>query len=110
MKDKTLEDKLKKAVADEFKYRASQGRTNYSMEEVIYIVNEVIDEVFWEQCEVDTSSDSGRDENNPISLDQLRDLDMRMCVIKGDLKFLTGKVNELSSLLNAYKPYKEPEF
>lgn len=44
----TMTDKIKQAVADEFKYRASQGRTNYSMEEVIYIVNEVIDEVAFE--------------------------------------------------------------
>jgi hypothetical protein len=96
-----MKDKIKKAVADEFKYRASQGRLNYSMEEAIYIVSEVIDEVFFEKCEVDTSSDSAGDENNPISLlNRLHDLDMRMCVIKGDLKFLTGKVNELSSLLN----------
>lgn len=43
-----MKDKIKQAVADEFKYRASQGRTNYSMEEVIYIVNEVIDEVAFE--------------------------------------------------------------
>lgn len=43
-----MKDKIKQAVADEFKYRARQGRTNYSMEEVIYIVNEVIDEVDWE--------------------------------------------------------------
>lgn len=47
-KEKTMTDKIKQAVADEFKYRASQGRTNYSMEEVIYIVNEVIDEVEFE--------------------------------------------------------------
>ena len=32
---KIMTDKIKQAVADEFKYRASQGRTNYSMEEVI---------------------------------------------------------------------------
>lgn len=44
-----MKDKIKQAVADEFKYRASQGRTNYSMEEVIYIVNEVIDEVTFEE-------------------------------------------------------------
>ena len=43
-----IKDDLKTAIADEFKYRASQGRTNYSMEEVICIVNEVIDEVDWE--------------------------------------------------------------
>lgn len=45
---KTMTDKLKQAVADEFKYRAGQGRTNYSMEEVIQIVGEVIDEVAFE--------------------------------------------------------------
>ena len=113
MKDKTLEDKIKKAVADEFKYRASQGRTNYSMEEVIYIVSEVIDEVFkWEalngvgyringeKSDVDTSSDSAGCENGAISQDHLRDLDIQMCVIKGDLKCLTEKVNKLSSLID----------
>lgn len=47
-----MKDKIKKAVADEFKYRAGEGRTNYSMEEVIYIVNEVIDEVFWENGDI----------------------------------------------------------
>ena len=46
--DSNMTDKIKQAVADEFKYRASQGRTNYSMEEVIQIVGEVIDEVDWE--------------------------------------------------------------
>jgi hypothetical protein len=45
----SMTDKIKKAIADEFKYRASQGRTDYSMEEVIYIVNEVIDEVAFEE-------------------------------------------------------------
>ena len=44
----TITDKIKRAIADEFKYRARQGRTNYSMEEVIYIVNGVIDEVAFE--------------------------------------------------------------
>lgn len=43
-----MKNDLKQAVANEFKYRASQGRTNYSMEEVIYIVSEVIDEVEFE--------------------------------------------------------------
>ena len=46
-----MTDKIKQAIADEFKYRASQGRTQYRMEEVIYIVNEVIDEVNWENKE-----------------------------------------------------------
>ena len=80
-----MKDKIKKAVADEFKYRASQGRTNYSMEEVIYIVSEVIDEVFWE--------------NGDKSQEQSNNIDMQMCVIKGDLKCLAEKVNKLSSLL-----------
>ena len=43
-----MTDKIKKAVADEFEYRTSQGRTQYSVEEVLYIVNEVIDEVTFE--------------------------------------------------------------
>lgn len=46
--EKIMTDKIKQAITNEFKYRASQGRTNYSMEEVIYIVNEVIDEVNFE--------------------------------------------------------------
>ena len=45
---KIMTDNIKQAVADEFKYRASQGRTNYNMEEIIHIVDEVIDEVDWE--------------------------------------------------------------
>lgn len=87
--EKIMKDKIKKAVADEFKYRASQGRTNYSMEEVVYIVNEVIDEVFWE--------------NRDMSQDQLHNLDMRMGVIKGDLKCLTEKVNKLSSFIDTIR-------
>ena len=47
-----MKDKIKQAVADEFKYRARQGRTQYSMEEVLYIVNEVIDEVNFEENKV----------------------------------------------------------
>lgn len=43
-----MKDKIKQAVKEEFMYRASQGRTNYTMEEVIQIVGEVIDEVDWE--------------------------------------------------------------
>lgn len=80
----TMTDKIKRAIADEFKYRAGQGRTNYSMEEVIYIVNEVIDEADFEQNSVQK---------------QLHDVDMRICVIKGDLQYLAEKVNKLSSLL-----------
>lgn len=45
----TMTDKIKQAVADEFKYKASQGKIDYSMEEIIYIVNEVIDEVVFEE-------------------------------------------------------------
>ena len=85
-----MKDKIKQAVADEFKYRASQGRTNYSMEEVIYIVCEVIDEVAFE-------------ENEAESQDQTPDFDMQMCVIKGDLRYLAEKVNKLSSLLEGQK-------
>ena len=44
-----MADKIRKAIKEEFKYQASQGRTQYSMEEVIYIVNEVIDEVEFEE-------------------------------------------------------------
>ena len=44
-----MADKIRKAIKEEFKYMASQGRTQYSMEEVIYIVNEVIDEVEFEE-------------------------------------------------------------
>ena len=47
--DYQMTDKIRKAIKEEFKYRASQGRTQYSMEEVIYIVNEVIDEVEFEE-------------------------------------------------------------
>lgn len=85
-----MKDKIKQAVADEFKYRASQGRTNYSMEEVIYIVGEVIDEVTFE-------------ENEAESHDQTYDFDMQMRVIKGDLRYLAEKVNKLSSLLEEQK-------
>lgn len=80
----TMTDKIKRAVADEFKYRASKGRTNYSMEEVLYIINEVIDEVNFEA-------------DGDISQKQFKDFDLRMRIIKGDLKNLTERVNELSS-------------
>ena len=85
-----MTDKIKRAVADEFKYRASHGRPIYTMEEVIYIVNEVIDEVTFEN-------------NGDTSQKQLQDLDMRIRIIKGDLKYLVEKVNELSSLLEEQK-------
>ena len=86
----TMTDKIKRAVADEFKYRASKGRPIYTMEEVIYIVNEVIDEVNFE-----TDGD--------ISQKQLKDFDLRMRIIKGDLLYLAEKVNELSSQLEEKK-------
>lgn len=92
MKDKTLEDKIKKAVADEFKYRASQGRTNYSMEEAIYIVSEVIHEVFaWEA----TLNGDMESRTNQENIDSLRYLEIQMRVIKGDLKCLADKVSLL---------------
>ena len=80
----TMTDKIKQAIADEFKYKASHGRTNYSMEEVIYIVNEVIDATDFEQNSVQKQS---------------RDVDMQIRIIKGDLQYLAEKVNKLSSLL-----------
>lgn len=43
-----IANNLKHAVADEFKYRAKYDRTNYSTEEIIQIVGEVINEVVWE--------------------------------------------------------------
>lgn len=107
MKDKTLEDKIKKAVADEFKYRASQGRTNYSMEEAIYIVDEVIGEVFKWEALLNADTESRINQEN---IDHLRSLDMQMCVIKGDLKCLTEKVNKLSSLLEDGHKMPIPKF
>ena len=83
-------DKIKRAVADEFKYRARRGRWIFTMEEIIYIVNEVIDEVAFEN-------------NGDTSQKQSQDLDMRIRIIKGDLKYLAEKVNELSSLLEEQK-------
>ena len=50
--DSNMTDKIKQAVADEFKYRARYGREKYSMEAVINIVNQVIDEVAFEKNEV----------------------------------------------------------
>lgn len=43
--EESLDGKIKTAIKEEFLYRASQGRTNYSVEELLFIVNEVIDEV-----------------------------------------------------------------
>lgn len=42
-------DKIKQAVKEEFAYRAKQGRVNYSYEEIVEIVVEVIDEVEFER-------------------------------------------------------------
>ena len=80
-----MENKIKQAVADEFKYRAGQGRTNYSTEEVIYIVNEVIDEIHFNTNRV------------------MQDVDMQMRIIKGDLQYLSEKVDKLSSLIEEQK-------
>lgn len=88
--DSSMKDRIKQAVADEFKYRASHGRPIYTMEEVIYIVSEIIDEVAFE-------------ENEAESQNQTPDLDMQMRVIKGDLRYLAEKVNKLSSLLEKQK-------
>lgn len=43
-----ITEQIKQAIKEEFQYKASQGKPIYTMEEVIYIVNEVIDEVKWE--------------------------------------------------------------
>ena len=85
-----MTDKIKQAITDEFKYRASQGRTNYSMEEVIYIVNEVIDETDFEKNESQEQSHDSQDSPN---------VDLQIRILKGDLQYLAEKVNKLSSLL-----------
>lgn len=84
--EKGMKDKIKQAVADEFKYRARQGRPIYTMEEVIYIVNEVIDEV-------------NVDETEAMPQDQSSDVDMQILIIKGDLQHLAEKVDKLSSIV-----------
>ena len=81
-----IKDDLKQAVADEFKYRARFGRNIFTMEEVIYIVNEVIDEVNFE-------------ENEAMPQDSSNDIDMQIRIIKGDLQYLSEKVDKLSSLI-----------
>ena len=85
-----MKDKIKQAIADEFKYRASKGRTNYSMEEVIYIVNEVIDEVNFGENEVMPEA-------------QFIDVDVQMRIIKGDLRYLSEKIDKLSSFIEEQK-------
>ena len=42
-------EQIKREIREEFMYRAKQGRIHYSMEEVIYIVNELLDEIEWEK-------------------------------------------------------------
>ena len=90
MADKITTDKIRQAVKDEFQYRTSQGKTNYNMEDVIYIVNWVIDEVASKENEVEAQ-------------EQSPDVDMQMRVIKGDMKYLAEKVDKLSSLLDEQK-------
>ena len=84
--EKIMTDKIKQAVSDEFKYRARRGRNIFTMEEVIYIVNEVIDEVNF-------------NENNVMSQDQSSDVGMQIFIIKGDLQHLAEKVDKLSSII-----------
>lgn len=40
--------RIKQAIKSEFCYRAKFGRVIYSMEEVLYITNEVLDDMLWE--------------------------------------------------------------
>lgn len=84
----TITDKIKQAITDEFKCRASYGRAIYTIEEVLYIVNEVIDETDFEKNE---------------SQEHSQDVDMQLRIIKGDLKYLAEKVSKLSSLLEEHK-------
>lgn len=98
--EKIMTDKIKQAVADEFKYRASQGRTQYSVEELLYIVNEVIDEVTFEKTGVVSPE---KTLNSPRTKIQIRDLDLRIRIITGDLLYLSEKVNEVSSILEELK-------
>lgn len=98
----TLTDKIKNAVAYEFKYNASQGRTNYSVEEVIYIVSEVIDEVAFEQNEVEQNEVIDKVEQNEAR-DPLYDVDLQIRIIKGDMQVLAEKINKVSSLLEEHK-------
>lgn len=84
----TITDKIKQAIIDEFKHRASHGRAIYTIEEVLYIVNEVIDAADFEKDDAQK---------------QLHDMDLQILIIKGDLKYLAEKVNKLSSLLEEHK-------
>lgn len=101
-----MTDKIKRAVADEFKYMASHGRAIYTMEEVIYIVNEVIDEVAFENSG-DTSQKQHNkvafEENESMSLKQSRKVAMQIQVINGELRYLAEQVNKISSLLEEQK-------
>ena len=95
-----MTDKIKQAVADEFKYRASQGRTQYSVEELLYIVNDVIDEVTFEKT---GAASPEKTLNSALTKIQIHDLDLRMRIITGDLLYLSEKVNEVSSILEELK-------
>ena len=64
------------------------------MEEVIYVVNEVIDEVAFEKNESQEQSHDSWD--SP-------DVDLQIRILKGDLQYLAEKVNKLSSLLEEHK-------
>ncbi len=57
-----------------------------ALEIAIKIVNEVIDEVNF-------------DENEAMSQNQSSDVNMQIRIIKGDLQYLAEKVNKLSSLI-----------
>ena len=58
-----MEEIIKKTIEQEFMYRAKYGRTNYSMEEVIYITCKVVEECFWENKNK-VSHDIGIMDNN----------------------------------------------
>lgn len=112
-----MEDKIKQAVADEFKYRASQGRTNYSMEEVIYIVSEVIDEVFVsdivEKIDNDPTVDAiSNDESNEMYHEgYLQGYKRCKIEVKHRLNSLIEFLGGTSSELNDQKiEGKEPKF
>lgn len=85
-----MTDKIKQAIIDEFKYRTSYGKAIYTIEEVIYIVNEVIDKIDFEKNESQEQSHDSQDSPN---------VDLQIRILKGDLQYLAEKVNKLSSLL-----------
>ena len=104
--EKIMTDKIKQAVADEFKYRASRGRWIFTMEEVIYIVNEVIDEVAFEKTGAVSPEQPHKvafEKNGVMSQEQYRKVAMQIQVINGELRYLAEKVNEVSSILEELK-------